>query len=342
MIKVKKSVQALAAYDPHLFAGRYKLDANENSYDVPPAIRKKILARIAGLHFNRYPDPGAPILRKILAKKHKVAPESIVVGNGSDELIHYLIQAFCEKGDRVVVPTPSFEMYKVLALANNAQPVAVPLNDRFDLDEKEIMNAAAGAKMIFIAYPNNPTGNCFSGDSVLRIIRDAKCLVVLDEAYFEFSNKSFLGMLKKRKNLVILRTFSKAFSMAGLRLGYMMADKLIAAAVNKVRLPYNINAVSQACAEVVLKNSPNPVIRKIIAQRDAMYGILKKQYPVVRSDANFLLIKVKDGMRTKKIFEKAGISIRMFKDGILRNFMRITTGKPEENRRVLEILKRGV
>lgn len=342
MIKPKKSVGLLRAYNPHLFDGKYKLDANENSYDLPDAQKKKILSRIMKLHFNRYPDPGAPGLRKLLAKKHGVRPENIVVGNGSDEIIHYLIQAYCGRGDRIVAPAPTFEMYRVLAMANSATPVIIPLDDRFDLDEAAMTRAAARAKLVFISYPNNPTGNCFSADRISGIIKSAKGIVVLDEAYYEFSGKSFMPLLKKNKNLVILRTFSKAFSMAGLRLGYMIADSQVAQVINKVRLPYNINSVSQACAEEMLKNGLNPVIKQIIAARDAMYGILKKQYPVVKSDANFLLIKVKDGARAKKHFEKAGISIRMFDDGALKNFMRLTVGKPEENRRVLEILKRGV
>lgn len=341
-IRPKKSVETLKVYDPHLFAAKFKLDANENSYDIPAAIRKKIVSRMEKICFNRYPDPGAPALREMLAKKHGVTPGNIVVGNGSDEIIHYLIQAFCEKGERVVVPSPTFEMYRILALANGAKPVTVPLDGRFDLDEKAMMKAAKNAKIIFIAYPNNPTGNCFSGDKILRLIRDAGCLVVLDEAYYEFSNKSFLCMLKKRKNLVILRTFSKAFSMAALRLGYMIADVSICEVVNRVRLPYNINAVSQACAGIALGAGLSPVIREITARRDAVYGILKKQYPVVRSDANFLLIKVKDGKQAKKLFEKSGISIRIFSDGALKDFMRLTIGRPEENRAALSILKRGV
>ena len=339
----RSTVKGLVPYNPGLLAAyKYKVDANENGYDIPAKARKTILKEIARLSFNRYPDPGCFALRSILAKKNSISPESIVIGNGSDELIHYLLQAFTDKGDKIVAPAPSFDMYRILALANGARPVIVPIDENFDLDEDAMIKAAKGAKFIFLAYPNNPTGNCFSGDKILRILKAVDCFVVLDEAYFEFSGKTFLPLLKKRKNLIILRTFSKAYSLAAMRTGYMMAAPEIVNVINKVRLPYNINAVSQACAAIMAKANIAPVVKKILTERDKIYSSLKKDYVVVKSNANFLLIKVRDGKTAKKVFEKAGISIRMFKEGRLDNFLRLTIGTPAENKAALEILKRGV
>ena len=271
-----------------------------------------------------------------------MSPGSIVIGNGSDELIHYLLQAFTDPGDIIAAPAPSFDMYSILALANGATPVMVPLDDNFDLDEAATLKAVNGAKFIFLAYPNNPTGNCFSRGKILKIIKAAQGFVVLDEAYFEFSGKTFLPLLKKHKNLIILRTFSKAFSLASMRVGYMMADPEVISIINKVRLPYNVNVVSQACAAVMAQTAIAPVVKKILTEREKLYSALKKDYPVVKSDANFLLIKVNDGNYAKKMFEKSGISIRMFKDGRLKDFLRLTIGTPDENRAALAILKRGV
>lgn len=339
----RNSVKGLKAYDPGLLANyRYKVDANENGYDVPKTARKKILKAMEKVFFNRYPDPGADKLKGILAKKNSINPESIVIGNGSDELIHYLLQAFTDVNDKVVAPAPSFDMYRILALANAAAPVIVPLDEDFDIDVPAVMKAMKGAKFVFLAYPNNPTGNCFSRDKVLRIIKNADGFVVLDEAYFEFSGKTFLPLLKKHRNLIILRTFSKAFSLASMRVGYMMADPEVAGIINKVRLPYNVNAVSQACAAIMAETAIAPAVKKILSEREKLYCALKDDYAVVKSDANFLLIRVNDGENAKNSFEKNGISIRMFMDGRLKDFLRLTIGTPEENRAALAILKRGV
>ena len=339
----RKSIRELSPYDPGLLLNyKYKLDANENGFDITGAARKKIIREIQTIHFNRYPDPGTADIREILAKKNGVKTENVVIGNGSDEIIHYLIQAFTDSGDRVVFPHPTFEMYRILSLANGAAPAASPLNDRFDINENDILKRARGAKIIFLAYPNNPTGNCFSRKSVERIIKKAGCLVVVDEAYYEFSGKTFINLLRRNKNLIILRTFSKAFSMAGARLGCMFAHKSIVDIINKVRLPYNVNTLSQACARVMLREKKGSAVGDILREKEIMYDLLKTAYPVVKSDANFLLIKVKNGALARKLFAKAGISIRIFREGVLKDFLRLTIGMPEENRAALKILRRGV
>ncbi|MEI7542109.1 MAG: histidinol-phosphate transaminase [bacterium] len=339
----RSTVKALVPYNPELLAEyRYKIDANENGYDIPLVARKKILSELKKLTFNRYPEAGSSKLRSILAKKNGVNPNNIVIGNGSDELIHYLLQAFTDKNDKIVAPAPSFDMYRILALTNGAKPVIVPLNDNFDLDEKAMILAAKNAKFIFLAYPNNPTGNCFSEEIIRRIIKAVDCFVVIDEAYFEFSGKSFLKMMSKNKKIIILRTFSKAYSLASMRVGYMLAAPEIIRVINKVRLPYNLNTVSMICACIMAKTNITKVVKKIRLDRDKLYASLKKDYLVVKSDANFLLIKVNNGNKVKNLFEKNGISVRMFKTGRLKNFLRITIGTPDENMAALKILKRGV
>jgi len=342
----RKDIRSLRAYNPGHFNAKYKMDANESPYDLPLSLKKPIFVKMRKIEFNRYPDPCACGLRKAIAEKNKVKPENIFFGNGSDEIINYLLQAFCGQGESIIIPTPTFEMYKIAGIINGNRVIEVPLDEDFDLDGAKIINHAkkTKAKLIFIAYPNNPTGNCFSEDKISSIIKSTDSLVVVDEAYFDYSGKTFLGQMKKHKNLIIFRTFSKLYS-AAIRLGYMIADKKIVDAANKVRLPYNINSFSQLIAFEILKLGSYTKNRAavIIKERDKMYGMLKNHYETVKSYANFLFIKNKGGAeKSKKYFQKNGFSIRIFESGPAKAWMRLTIGKREENRAVLKMLLRGV
>jgi histidinol-phosphate aminotransferase len=342
--KIKKCILNLKSYKPVLYKGKYKLDANENSYEIPNFLKEKILKKIIKLQLNRYPDSSVHVLKKLLSKKLKVKEDMIFVGNGSDEIISYLCQTFLEKNDTVIVPSPTFEMYKIISQINDARIVEVPLDKNFDIDDKKIIKFARilNAKMIFISYPNNPTGNCFSEEKILNIIKNTDSIIVIDEAYFEFSGKTFLKYLKKFNNLIILRTFSKAFSMAALRIGYMIAAKEIVNELNKVRLPYNVNTISQMFAAEMLKYEKimKKFIKKIIIEREEMYKRISQKFFVVKSDANFLFIKVNNTNKVEKIFKKNKISIRVFKSGLAKDFIRITVGKTNENALVLNTLNK--
>ncbi len=342
--KIKFCIKNLKSYEPVLFKGKYKLDANENSYDLPKLIKRKILKKILNIPVNRYPDPEARSLKKILSKKLKVKKDMIFIGNGSDEIIFYLAQSFLEKDDVVIIPVPTFEMYKIISKINAAQVIEIPLTKDFDIDDKNIIKYAkiTKAKFIFIAYPNNPTGNCFSKDKILNIIKNTDAIVIIDEAYFEFSEKTFIKYLKKFKNLVILRTFSKAYSIAALRVGYMIANKEIVKILNKIKLPYNANSISQVFAKEVLLNEKylKDNIKKIISEKEKLYEKIRKKFFVLKSDSNFLFLKVADIKKAKKIFQKNKISVRIFNSGYAKDFIRITIGKKEENRIILNALNK--
>jgi len=344
--RVKKNIRKLKAYNPGLFNGKYKLDANENCYDIPMPVKRKILRKLQKVAVNRYPDPYGLELKEKLSKKLKVNKKNLFLGNGSDEIIYYLLQSFVEKGERIIVPVPTFEMYGILGIVSGAKVIEVPLTRDFDIDDKKIIKHAKSkrVKFIFIAYPNNPTGNCFSKSRILNIIKNTNSFIVIDEAYYEFSGKTFLGYREKYKNIIVLRTFSKAYSMAGLRVGYMIADQQIINVANKVKLPYNVNSISQFVAKEVLSFGGNiqAGICNIIKERERMCEEIGKYNDVVKSDANFLFVKIKNAKKAKKIFQKNKISIRMFKDGRIKNYMRLTIGKPEENRAVLRILRKGI
>jgi len=292
---VKKEVLQLRAYNAKEVPCRVKLDANESAYGFSAALKAALK-----IETNRYPDPEAKALRKLLAKDLGVYPENILQGNGSDELICYLITTF---GGPVLFPVPTFSMYGIIAKALGEKTVAIPLDKDFDIDIGRTLSAIRKGrpKLIFLSSPNNPTGNCFSSDRILKVIEASSGIVVVDEAYQPFaSDKGFLPLLKDYRNLVIMRTLSKV-GLAALRLGYMITDAEVIAEVNKVRLPFNVNALSQAVAAEALRERKKfgAVARTTAAERERLYRAMEKISGVrpFPSEANFILFRVKDPVR---------------------------------------------
>ncbi|MBI1810896.1 MAG: histidinol-phosphate transaminase [Nitrospirae bacterium] len=332
---VSPDIRNLRAYNAKEIPCRVKLDANESPYgfDITDEILKSIKT-------NRYPDPEAKTLKKIIAKNLRLNPENILFGNGSDELIYYLITVF---GGPVLYPVPTFSMYGIISQALGEKRIEVPLDDEFDLNMEEILSVIKKNKptLIFLSSPNNPTGNCFSSERILKIIADSKGLVIVDEAYQPFSSeRGFLPMLNDYKNLVILRTMSK-IGFAGLRVGFMIAGKEIINEVNKVRLPFNLNSISQAVAAALLKN-PNTIklhIGLITSERERLLNELWKiqgikPYP---SEANFILFKVKNSDKIYYRLLKRGVLVRNMK-GVVDGCLRVTVGAPGENSAFLKAL----
>ncbi len=344
-LRINKSLKYLKSYSPGLFKGIYKLDSNENSYDLPENIKAKIFMEAKKIEFNRYPDPFATKLRMVLSTRLGVNLRNILIGNGSDELIYYLLLSFIEKNDKVLIPYPTFEMYSILSRICGAEIIELPLNSRFDIDEQKAVDLIRknSIKFVFISYPNNPTGNCFSEGAIKRIMREKNVFVVIDEAYFEFSGKTFLKELKNYRNLIILRTFSKAFSLAALRIGYIIADEFVIDIIKKVKLPYNVDSFSQVAAFNVLKfeNQIKKNIEIIIKERKRIEEELKGMYSFPESDSNFIFLKVRKPELLKKEFIKKGICVRFFNQLKLKNFVRITIGKRHENKIMIDILKKG-
>ena len=236
---------------------RVKADANESPFDLPPEIRQELTDAIAQLKFNRYPDPSSDLLRTQLCEQLGVDKTEIVVGNGSDELIGNFMLAFGRPEACVSFPTPTFSMFGILAQVARLEAVGLPLNDKFDLDSAEAWNAHFDAHtyltLVFLSYPNNPTGTNFSAEVIREMLSRPDTLVLLDEAYYEFSGHSLMEERQQYPNLVITRTFSKAYGLAGLRVGYVVAHPEIVDELNKVRLPYNLNRFSQIAATLLLK-----------------------------------------------------------------------------------------
>ena len=313
------------------------LDANENSYGSP-------LTK----WYNRYPDPLQWELKKKIAEIKGVAPENILLGNGSDECIDLLIRAFCEpQVDNIVICPPTYGMYEVYAHINNVPVKAVPLTPTFQLDLEALENAIdARTKLIFLCSPNNPTANSLIREDVEMILNNFDGLVVVDEAYINFSRqRSFVPELKEYPNLVVLQTFSKAWGLDALRLGMTLAATDIIQVLNKIKPPYNINQATQELALKALDNleEVNSMIVEIVREREQLaqqlsgLPFVQKVYP---SDANFLLAKTSNATRLYHYLKDQGIIVRNRSNVLLcEGCLRITVGTEKENKELMAALQ---
>ena len=342
--RVREEIRQLSAYSVPHYEARIKLDGNESPFSLPGEVGEKVLGKLRGIEVNRYPDPEAAELRKLISGINGFPPGGILLGNGSDELIGMLITAFSGGTGRVLYPTPTFSMYGISGLALGREVLEAELDHNFDLDMDRItaLIAKKDPDLIFLASPNNPTGNAYSAERIREIIGLAKGVVVVDEAYSDFSGYTFLPLIKKHENLIILRTLSKV-GFAGLRLGILYGREGLVHEINKVRYPYNINSLTQGAAEVVLRNHEfvTENIQLIVRERDRVYKTLSgmtgvEAYP---SDANFILFKVGDADSVFKALIDRDVLIRNFnKPGRLGNCMRVTIGTPYENDSFLNAL----
>lgn len=308
------------------------LDANENPFSNG---------------MNRYPDPQQKDLKAAIADKKDIYVENILLGNGSDEVLDLIFRAFCEPNqDNIITLPPTYGMYGVLASINAIENREVLLNEEFQPNVDVILNAVdANTKIIFLCSPNNPTGNSFSDESIIKILNNFKGLVVLDEAYIDFSaNKSWLNELNDFPNLIITQTLSKAYAMAGLRIGILYASKPIIAVLNKMKPPYNVNILSQEAAEKkLLQSTLKAQVRKILVEKEKLVSALKAAKFIVKvfpSDANFILVKVDEATYRYQQFLDNGVVVRnRSNQPLCENCLRITVGNKEENERLMEVLK---
>jgi histidinol-phosphate aminotransferase len=308
------------------------LDANENPYPTS---------------YNRYPDPLQWKVKEKLAVLKGVKPTQIFLGNGSDEPIDLLMRAFCEPNqDSILITEPTYGMYAVCAEVNAVNIQQVLLTPDFDIDLDAFPKTFdASTKIIFLCSPNNPTGNVLSHDKIIQVLKRFYGIVVIDEAYIDFSKgKSFVQELAKYSNLVVLQTFSKAWGLAGLRLGMAFASEEIIHILNKIKYPYNINTQTQRIIADALDNNSQKEtwVEEIVAEREKLAKALKKisivdkVYP---SDANFLLVRVKDAHQTYTHLTDQKIIVRdRSKVTLCYNSLRITVGTAQENERLIEAL----
>lgn len=345
---IRPEIRALSAYYvPH--AGEMvKLDAMENPYGWPEAIIDAWLATLRGASLNRYPDPDAQTLQTRL-REVMALPEycALLLGNGSDELIQMIALAVAAPGRVVLAPEPSFVMYRMIAAFAGMDYVGVPLATDFSLDLPTMLAAIERHQpaVTFLAYPNNPTGNLFDAQAMRAIIEMSPGLMVVDEAYHVFAGRSFMADLANHDNLLVMRTVSK-MGLAGLRLGFLVGDRAWLNEIDKIRLPYNINVLTQLSVEFALRHRDilEEQARQIRADREYLFNKLQEftNFTVYPSAANFILFRVPTG-RATAIFEALktqGVLIKNMHNagGTLLDCLRVTVGTPVENKAFLNAL----
>lgn len=347
---IAPEIRALSAYGVADATGLIKLDAMENPYPWPDGLKEEWLGRLRDVDVNRYPDPRAEPLKARLRASLEVPDDAdVLLGNGSDELIQLLILAVGGAGSVVFAPDPSFAMYGLVARATGRRYETVALDSEdFSLRLEPTLEAirAHDPALVFLAYPNNPTGNLFDTSHVEAILDAAGGLVVVDEAYAPFAGRSFYGQLGTRPNLLVLRTVSK-LGLAGLRLGVLAGAPAWIAELDKLRLPYNLSVVSQVSAEIALDHYQTfeAQTRRILEDRETLYDRLAalNSVRVWPSSANFLLVRTAPGTgpATVAALRDRGILVRNL-DGaspLLADCLRVTVGRPEENDAFLAALE---
>lgn len=348
---VAAEVRAMQAYFVSPSEGLIKLDAMESPYSLPEQTKAQWLSCLQAVQVNRYPDPDCAELKATIRDCFLI-PEhyGVMLGNGSDELIQIIAMLVGGAGRTFLAPVPTFSMYQQISTATATQFVGVPLNADFSINAENLFKAIEefNPACIFFAYPNNPTGNCFDAETIRQVLERAPGLVVVDEAYFAFCQKSFLAEINKYSNLLVLRTMSKS-GLAGLRLGLMMGNSEWIGQMEKLRLPYNINCLTQASAGFyfqhhdVLKQHAEQITKDrgwVFQQLEKMGGI--KVFP---SEANFLLFRVEqnpdelfDGLKEKGVLIK-NFHQQQSPENLLNNYMRVTIGAQSENEFFIDALQ---
>jgi histidinol-phosphate aminotransferase len=344
---IRPEIRALAAYHVADAEGMVKLDAMENPYPLPAALRRELAEVLARVDLNRYPEPTGKKLRELLASKMEVPPGmELLLGNGSDDLIQMISLALARPGAVAMYPAPTFVMYSLNAVFTGMKGVGVPLRADFSLDADAFIERMRAEKpaLVFIAYPNNPTGVLYPEDKVVEIIRACPGLVVVDEAYHVFARKTFMPRLVEFANLVVVRTVSK-LGLAGIRLGYMAGRPEWIREFNKVRQAYNVNVLTQTAALFMLERLDvlEEQAARIRGDR-ALIGEAIAALPGTRvfpSEANFFLVRVRDADATYEALRRQGVLVRNLHPG-LDNCLRINVGTADENRILLTALREAL
>ncbi len=351
---VRPEIQEMQAYHVADATGLVKLDVMESPYGLPKELAEEVGRLVSGLSLNRYPVPTAERLRALIREVMQV-PEGcdVLLGNGSDECIQYITATVAREGAVVMAPAPSFAMFSMHAFFYRVRFVGVPLRADFSFDADAFLAAMQKEKpaLVWIAFPNNPTGNAFPVADIERVVRAAPGLVVIDEAYQPFAGATFMPRLAEFENMAVMRTVSK-IGMAGLRLGYVAGRPQWIDAFNKARSPFNINVVTEAIAIKLLENKKvlDAQAAKVLAERERMRPELERLpgLTVYPTAANFFLVRVAGGKGAgTRVFDSLkaqGVLVKDFSGGLpaLENCLRLTVGTPDENRILLTAMREAL
>jgi histidinol-phosphate aminotransferase len=346
---IKPAVRAQPAYSLVASPARRKLNQNESPFDFPAELKREVLQQAAGLAWQRYPEFTPPDLLARLAEHYGWVPDGVLVGNGSNELIQATLAVTLGAGERVVAPSPTFSLYRLLTSVLGGSYQAVPLDESFRYDVNRLIDVAVreNARVVVLNSPNNPTGSVLPEGAVERILEQTDALVLCDEAYQDFGGPSAIHLLGRSSRLVVLRTFSKAFGMAGLRFGLAMAHPEVAREIAKGKLPYNVNVLTLAAARIALDHVPVLAARtaEVIATRDRFLVRLGRVagLTVFPTAANFVLVR-SEAIPAKELFRRLrdefGILVRDVSDGPgLAGCLRISIGTEEDMEAVMGALE---
>lgn len=348
---IKPVVRRAAAYTLEPYTAEVKINQNENPFDVPESVKRRAIERALSRSWSRYPDFAPTELLQALATHTGWRADGILAGNGSNELIEATLRVTVGAGTRVVIPEPTFSLYALLTSILDGAPVRVDLRPDYTFDVGALLEAEARheAAVTIVCSPNNPTGSAVSAEEIGQLCDAVRGLVVLDEAYGEFAGWSAVGLLAAHPNLIVLKTFSKAMAMGGLRVGYLLAAPEIVKEIDKARLPYNLNFFSQAAALAALEDDGllRDTVARLVAERERVFAQLVAlpgvhPYP---SQANFILFSL-DGASPRGIFDalrERGVLVRDVSSGKrLTGCLRVSIGTERENERFLVALQEAL
>ncbi len=333
--ELNKKIRELEPYEP--ISGTYKirLDANECPYNYPTELKEQIAKAIQNIDFNRYPDPMASEVVNYFAEYYNINSKLVTAGNGSDELIFLIESAFMEKGDKMLVVSPDFSMYKFYSSICEVECDSFIKNETLNIDVDLLIKKINddSIKLVIFSNPCNPTGQGLVAEDARKLVNSVNALVILDEAYMDFWNQSLIGEVENYSNLIILRTASKAVGSAALRLGFAVANETISKAIKAVKSPYNVNSISQAIGSIIYKNKEYLINRQktIVRNREKLYNELVKieenisDFKVFNSCANFILVKTPYGKDLWEYLKENLIVIRF-----MGEYIRISVGTENE------------
>ncbi len=347
MLNYRDELDKMPSYDGVEKNYRVKVNANECTLNLPPLVEERVMNRLSHVAFNRYPNEEYYSLVEQIAKNFSVGDAQVLLGGGSSEIIEKVFHAFGGNGRRVVFPQPSFSMYKIYAKAAESEGVPFDLDANFNLDVDAFIEKVheVNASLAVVCNPNNPTGNALTPAQVEKLAAAIDCAFLLDEAYVEFYGRSAINLVAKYPNLLVARTFSKAYGLAGARVGYMVAQAEVTRMVNKTFMPYHLNTLSLATADIVyqMRDEFVPRIQMIVAERKRMSERLKELsgVEVFPSETNFILFRTSRAAELKDYLESLDIGIRYFAPNSfgLKNCLRVSIGTRIENDEVFAAIK---
>ncbi|MDP2814774.1 MAG: histidinol-phosphate transaminase [Erysipelotrichaceae bacterium] len=345
---VRTKIANLVPYKVSTTNYRWTLNANESPANLFDVWQEEILAELKKESINLYPSANSDELREMLAKINNCSADNIVCGNGSDEIIKMITEVYVDQGDKVIIPTPTFSEYFTSVTVAGGEIVPIESKADFTFDIDAIIDSANQnqAKLIFLCVPNNPTGCAMSQQDIDRIILGTESIIAIDEAYFEFYGKTSAPIALKNQRIIVMRTLSKAFGVAGIRLGYAIAQPETIDLIQRVRMPYNISALTQAVARVAVKNSEQiqQLTQWMIEERNRMIDELSTlNLEIIESHTNFILYRSEKFEKLVNAFESERIGVRIYPlNPMLKNCIRISLGTKEANDAVIAVFKEVV